>query len=115
MPQANIKQVDFPVVLTYSGSLAGSGSIGGVSFSTDGYSKLVGYVKMSSSTVAGSGLRIAQSMDGANWDINQDAALAAGASAASAVNLVAPFVMVHIHNGATANACVRTIWRLQSV
>ena len=85
------------------------------SMSTPGFSKFVGGIHSSSSTLAAaSGVRVYQSIDGGvNWDIlSASDALAVGVAQSYDIDIVGDYIKVVVTNGATA-ASVRSHFYLR--
>ena len=107
----------FPSVLTYSGSLAANTAITG-SAKCAGYSRLLGFITMSSSSETASGLNIKQSVDGGiNWDCvsASDAIATATGSAACSLEILGDAVRVSFKAGATTITSMKTLFQLRPI
>ena len=99
----------------YSGSVASSGSITSGSFSTVGYSRLLGGIISSASAIAGSGLRISQSFDsGQTWDYNDDFAISACSGSGFSVEVHGNTMRVDLKVDSQADV-VRALWFMRPV
>lgn len=98
----------------YIGDLAASGITTG-SFSTTGYSKLVGSVISNGSSRAGSGLRVEQSIDGTNWDFLSVSGVAACTATSPIIDVIGRFARVTFQSGENSSASLRMLWQLRPI
>lgn len=104
-----------PVVLQVSASLAAATSISG-SRSCVGYSRIVGILFSSASSVAGCSLLIDQSADsGTAWDQTTACNLSANSGSGFSVEIVGNMVRVRFINGDDDATAVRALWTLRPV
>ena len=102
-----------PSVWNYSGSLSGSTSSG--SFACDGYARVTGIIISSTSSVAGSGLRIKQSSDyGLNYDYVTTCALSACSGSAYSIEIVGNSVEIEFIPDGSVDV-FRTNWQARPI
>jgi len=102
-------------VLSYSGSLASGCGLTSGSIPCKGYSRLVGMIISSASSLSGSGLRIGQSADlGINFDYWTSFNISACSGSAFSVEIVGDAIQVDFAVDSQADE-IRTLWHLRPV
>jgi len=100
---------------TYSGSLASGSVITSGSIPVKGYSRLVGIIATSASTLSGSGLNIGQSADfGLNFDYYSSYTISACSGSAFSIEIVGDAIKIDFGVDSEADE-VRMIWHLRPI